>query len=168
MFNVNWQGGLSRSSQDAAMDAAEYAWPKTIEGCWKQLKTMLIRGRITQATYNEINEIVSFEPIFEPVEENSEISDPVKPSDKSTEQPEPNQHNAEKFYSMELEMPKNAQEGITNFVQMIINQIEAGNTQEALLKAVDLKNDLECEIYKVTMNSESNEPNIDTHGINQR
>ena len=53
-------------------------------------------------------------------------------------------------YSQSLEMPENAQEGITNFVQMIINQIEAGNPQEALMLAVDLRNDLVTEVYEVT------------------
>lgn len=41
-------------------------------------------------------------------------------------------------YSREIEMPKTRLDGLCNFVQMIINQAEAGNTREALLTAVDL------------------------------
>ncbi len=72
------------------------------------------------------------------------------------------------FYSQEICKPKNAQEGIVNFVQMIINDIEAGETREALLKAVDLKGDLASEIYKVTMDEAEDTPAPDTFGINKR
>lgn len=42
------------------------------------------------------------------------------------------------FYSRKVEMPKTRLDGLCNFVQMVINQIEAGSPQEALLTAVDL------------------------------
>jgi hypothetical protein len=42
------------------------------------------------------------------------------------------------YYSRELKMPNSKLEGLCNFVQMIINKIEAGQTEEALLTAVDL------------------------------
>ncbi len=89
----------------------------------------------------------------------------VKYIDYSEEDEKPK---AEEVYSMDLEMPTNAQEGITNFVQMIINEIEAGNATEALLKAVDLRNDLETEMYKVTMDNTPEPLNINTYGVNQR
>lgn len=74
-----------------------------------------------------------------------------------------------KFYSQEICMPKNAQEGIMNFVQMIINDLEAGETRDALLKAVDLKNDLASKIYRVTMDEAEDTPSTpDTFGINKR
>ena len=45
-------------------------------------------------------------------------------------------------YSRELQMPKTKRGGLANFVQMIINELEAGNNREALLRAVDLHNDI--------------------------
>jgi len=47
-------------------------------------------------------------------------------------------------YTQEIEMPKNGDmtQGMANFVQMAINEIEAGNIREALLKLVDLKSDI--------------------------
>lgn len=45
-------------------------------------------------------------------------------------------------YSREITMPSTKLEGLQNFVQLIINKIEAGDTNEALLSAVDLLNDL--------------------------
>jgi hypothetical protein len=45
------------------------------------------------------------------------------------------------FYSREIQKPKNRREGFANFVQLIINNIEAGDTQQALIGAVDL---LDC------------------------
>lgn len=41
-------------------------------------------------------------------------------------------------YSAKIEMPKTRLDGLCNFVQMVINQIEAENPREALLTAVDL------------------------------
>lgn len=49
------------------------------------------------------------------------------------------------YYSKEIKTPKTAQEGLANFVQMVINQIEAGQADFALLTAVDLLNDLQSE-----------------------
>ncbi len=46
------------------------------------------------------------------------------------------------YYSREIKPPKNKQEGLANFVQLIINQLERGETNEALLTAVDLWNDV--------------------------
>ncbi len=45
------------------------------------------------------------------------------------------------FYSREIQKPKDRREGFANFVQLIINNIEAGEPQQALLGAVDL---LDC------------------------
>lgn len=45
-------------------------------------------------------------------------------------------------YSQDVTKPKNKTDGLANFVQMAINEIEAGNIREALLKLVDLKNDI--------------------------
>lgn len=45
-------------------------------------------------------------------------------------------------YSQDIKMPANKQQGLANFVQMIINQLERGETQEALPTAVDLLNDV--------------------------
>jgi hypothetical protein len=42
------------------------------------------------------------------------------------------------FYSRELKMPHTRLDGLCNFVQMVINALEAGNTESALLTAVDL------------------------------
>ena len=53
------------------------------------------------------------------------------------------------YYSEEIKKPKNMQEGLANFVQMIVNELEAGNEREALLMAVDLKNDITSKIYEV-------------------
>lgn len=47
------------------------------------------------------------------------------------------------FYSREIEMPKTRLDGLCNFVQMIINQIEADKPHEALLTAVDLLDTLQ-------------------------
>jgi hypothetical protein len=46
------------------------------------------------------------------------------------------------YYYAEITMPKTKREGLQNFVQLIINQIEQGEHREALLTAVDLLNDL--------------------------
>jgi hypothetical protein len=50
-----------------------------------------------------------------------------------------------------ITMPKTKQQGLANFVQMIINDLESKNYREALLKAVDLWNDVQGEhpIYQV-------------------
>lgn len=42
------------------------------------------------------------------------------------------------YYSREITAPTTRQQGFQNFVQMIINQLEADNPREALLMAVDL------------------------------
>lgn len=49
------------------------------------------------------------------------------------------------FYSREIKMPVTRKQGLCNFVQMIINQIESGNSREALLTAVDLLDTLSGE-----------------------
>ncbi len=71
------------------------------------------------------------------------------------------------MYSAKISKPNNAQEGVTNFVQMIINELEAGNTREALLKAVDLRADLMSEVYEIKM-QEVGSITIDITGINTR
>jgi hypothetical protein len=55
------------------------------------------------------------------------------------------------YYSRKIEMPKTKREGLENFVQMIINRLEAGENQEALLQAVDLINDVRSGIYDNAM-----------------
>ena len=47
-------------------------------------------------------------------------------------------------YSRAITSPRSKRDGLVNFVQMIINLIEEGNTCEALLTAVDLRQDLAC------------------------
>lgn len=47
------------------------------------------------------------------------------------------------FYSRKIEMPRTRLQGLCNFVQMVINHIEAKNPQEALLVAVDLLDTLQ-------------------------
>jgi len=46
------------------------------------------------------------------------------------------------YYSCPIEAPKNMHHGLCNFVQLIINRLEAGEHREALLTAVDLLEDL--------------------------
>lgn len=48
------------------------------------------------------------------------------------------------YYSAEIKKPKDRREGLANFVQMIVNRIEAGDHREALLTAADLLEDLRC------------------------
>lgn len=49
------------------------------------------------------------------------------------------------YYSRELKTPNTKREGLCNFVQMIVNKIEAGQAEEALLTAVDLLDTLSGE-----------------------
>lgn len=60
MILVNYKQ-LSVSSTNVCMDIAEYAWPKTVEGCWKKLDSLLATDRITKTTYEEIKSNVTFE-----------------------------------------------------------------------------------------------------------
>jgi hypothetical protein len=46
------------------------------------------------------------------------------------------------YYSREIETPKTMRDGLANVVQDIINTLEAGNPHEALLRAVDLLDDV--------------------------
>lgn len=46
------------------------------------------------------------------------------------------------YYSRDIKMPKTKLEGLQNFVQIIINNLEAEKPSEALLVAVDLLDDL--------------------------
>lgn len=71
-------------------------------------------------------------------------------------------------YKVPIEMTETPQQGLINFVQMIINRLEDGETREALLTAVDLRTDLLDEVYKVTMDDEPYAPKIDTYGVNKR
>lgn len=50
-------------------------------------------------------------------------------------------------YTRPIEAPKTRKDGLCNFVQMVINRLEAGDPAEALLVAVDLLNDLEGTVY---------------------
>jgi hypothetical protein len=47
------------------------------------------------------------------------------------------------FYSREIKMPSTRLQGLCNFVQMVINSIEAEQHENALLTAVDLLDTLE-------------------------
>ena len=55
------------------------------------------------------------------------------------------------YYSQPIEMPKTKRDGLANFVQIIINKIEAGQSREALLSAVDLLDDIVCGNYDDAM-----------------
>lgn len=51
---------------------------------------------------------------------------------------------ASSYYSRPIDArPKNLHHGLCNFVQLVINKIEAGETNEALLTAVDLLDTLQ-------------------------
>ena len=65
--------------------------------------------------------------------------------------------------------PANAQEGLQNFVQMIVNKLERGEVREAKLQAVDLLNDISTGIYQVSM-EETNPSDfqVDASGVNTR
>lgn len=54
----------------------------------------------------------------------------------------------QKYYTKQINMPNNKTEGLLNFVQIVINKIESGDIENALLSAVDLLSDLECGTYK--------------------
>ena len=51
------------------------------------------------------------------------------------------------YYSREITMPADRKEGLCNYVQMIINRLEAGDHREALLTAVGLLDDLSGSVY---------------------
>lgn len=55
------------------------------------------------------------------------------------------------YYSREIKMPANKREGLANFVQMIINRLEAGETREGLMVAVDLHQDIVTGVYDDAM-----------------
>ena len=71
------------------------------------------------------------------------------------------------YHARKITKPANAQEGIVNFVQMIINQLEAGDTREALLTAIDLRQDLAGQTYKIEM-QERGPAAVDASGVNVR
>ncbi|MER8827197.1 hypothetical protein NKH73_14005 [Mesorhizobium sp. M0938] len=54
-------------------------------------------------------------------------------------------------YTRKIELPANKREGLANFVQMIVNNIEAGEIENALLTAVDLHQDIETGIHDDAM-----------------
>ena len=58
-----------------------------------------------------------------------------------------------KHYTKEITTPKDLKDGLKNFVQMIINEIENDNPREALLKAVGLLDDLESNTYDDAINN---------------
>jgi hypothetical protein len=47
-------------------------------------------------------------------------------------------------YRLPITAPKSTREGLMNHLQMVINHLEDGDTREALLTAVDLRDRLEC------------------------
>ena len=54
-------------------------------------------------------------------------------------------------YSRQIEMPATKRDGLANFVQMVINQIENGEVSNALLTAVDLLQDIRSGVYDTAM-----------------
>jgi hypothetical protein len=58
-------------------------------------------------------------------------------------------------YTLEVTMPRTKKEGLQNFVQLIINRIEKGDYREALLTAVDLREELECSTYDAAISAEA-------------
>jgi hypothetical protein len=63
------------------------------------------------------------------------------------------------MYSRELSTPATTREGLANAVQLIINLIESGENNEALLSAVNLLDDVR---------SNANPYNIDTKAKRKR
>lgn len=59
------------------------------------------------------------------------------------------------YYSREIKMPATRRECLANFVQIIINKIESGEINNALLSAVDLHQDLVSGIYDDAMTDHS-------------
>lgn len=55
--------------------------------------------------------------------------------------------NLKQCHSREIKMPTTKKEGLENFIQMIINRLEDGDSKEALLLAIDLWNDVSSGIY---------------------
>ena len=51
------------------------------------------------------------------------------------------------YYSREITKPATRKDGLCNYVQMIINRLEAGDTREALMTAVGLLDDLSGSVY---------------------
>lgn len=51
------------------------------------------------------------------------------------------------YYSRPIKPPKTLREGLSNFVQMIVNDLGRGEFGEALLRAVDLLGDVDSGIY---------------------
>jgi hypothetical protein len=47
------------------------------------------------------------------------------------------------YYSRKIEMPKTRKEGLLNAIQLIINAAERGDSREAMLLAVDLKDTID-------------------------
>jgi len=62
------------------------------------------------------------------------------------------------YYTAEIKMPTTKREGLENFIQMIINHLEADNTREALLTAVDLRQDVTSGIYDQAITESEGEP----------
>jgi len=54
-------------------------------------------------------------------------------------------------HTREITTSKNAQEGMANYMQMIINNIEAGNKEYALELAVSLRNNIEADYYQIAL-----------------
>lgn len=55
------------------------------------------------------------------------------------------------YYSRPIKIPQTKRDGLENFVQMIINRLEAGEDREALLQAVDLLDSVRCGQYDESM-----------------
>lgn len=52
-----------------------------------------------------------------------------------------------RYYYKAITKPANRKEGLVNFIQMVINELENENPNEALLVAVDLINDVRFGTY---------------------
>lgn len=55
------------------------------------------------------------------------------------------------YYSREISLPKTKRDGLENFLQIIINKLEAGANNDALLATVDLLQDVQSGIYDDAM-----------------
>lgn len=55
------------------------------------------------------------------------------------------------YYSKEITLPTTKRDGLENFLQIIINKLEAGDKNEALLATVDLLHDVQCGAYDDAM-----------------
>ena len=58
-------------------------------------------------------------------------------------------------YTKEIKPPKTMKDGLCNFIQMIINAAESGDSREAMLLAVDLLGDIQSGDYDTNIVDEN-------------